>query len=175
MLGPEVRITRDLRKEVITDLMRPHEFAEERVGFLFGKFVPGTPGLVLLSRYVPVPDEQYEPSEEYGALINSEAILTTMQSLRDRRGTFECAFHVHVHGHKGPPRLSESDKRSLPKLIPGFQRMSPDAAHGILVFSLNHGRAWVWTVGEPGPCLASRIAVIGALIELFSANEVGKF
>jgi hypothetical protein len=172
MLGPEVRITRDLRKEVMTDLMRPHEFAEERVGFLFGKFVGGSPGLVLLSRYTPVPDERYEPSEEFGALINSEAILATMQRLRDRRGTFECAFHVHMHGHKGAPRLSGPDKRSLPKLIPGFQRMSPDGAHGILVFSLNHGRAWVWTSGEGEPCLASRISVIGAPLEFFSTNEV---
>lgn len=174
MLGPEVRITRDLRSEVIADLMRPHGFAEERVGFLFGKFVEGTSGLVLLSRYVSVPDEQYEPSEEYGALINAEAILATMQSLRDLRGTFECAFHVHMHCHKGPPRLSGPDKRSLPKLIPGFQRMSPDGAHGILVFSLNHGRAWVWASREHEPRLASGIAVIGAPIELFSANEVDR-
>ena len=174
MLGPEIRITRDLRMEVIADLMRPHEFAEERVGFLFGKYVLGTPGLVLLSRYAPVPDEQYEPSEEFAALINSEAILTTMQSLRDRRGTFECTFHVHMHSHKGPPRLSAPDKRSLPKLIPGFQRMSPDAPHGILVFSLNHGRAWVWNMGEQEPSLASGIAVIGAPFEPFSANEVGR-
>jgi len=173
MLGPEVRITRDLRKEVMTDLMRPHEFAEERVGFLFGKFVGGTPGLVLLSRYTPVPDELYEPSEEYGALINSEAILGTMQSLRDQRGTFECAFHVHMHGHKGPPRLSVPDKRSLPKLIPGFQRMSPDAAHGILVFSFDHGRAWVWPSGENEPRLAQAIAIIGAPLELFSTQEGG--
>lgn len=172
MLGPEVRITRDLRNEVITDLMRTHEFAEERVGFLFGKFVGGAPGLVLLSRYTPVPDEMYEPSEEYGALINSEAILATMQNLRDRRGTFECSFHVHMHVHMGPPRLSVPDKRSLPKLIPGFQRMSPDGAHGILIFSLNHGRAWAWAGEEQDPRLASGIAVIGAPIELFSANEV---
>jgi hypothetical protein len=39
--------------------------------------------------------------------------------------------------------MSLTDSRELPKLIPGFQSVGPDAPHGIIIFSRNHGAGWV--------------------------------
>lgn len=173
MLGLELRITRSLYEEVIADLGRPHQFAHERVGFLFGKYVErdGLQSLVLLSRYMPVEDEHYIPSDEFEALIGSDPILATMQELRNRRGSKECAFHVHIHLHSGQPGLSRADRRGIPPLIPGFQRMSADGCHGLLILSEDHGLAWGWQPGASAPQIANSIVVAGAPLSIFSHKE----
>jgi len=173
MLAPEIRLTRGLYTKVKADLDRPHEFAHERVGFLFGKYVARgeLQPLVLLTRYQPVADEHYSPSEEFGALIGSDSILTTMQELRNRRGSRECAFHVHMHLHKGQPGLSRADRRGLPPLIPSFQRMSPDGCHGLLILSEDHGLAWTWSPGNSTPEIARTIFITGYPMAIYPHKE----
>lgn len=173
MLGLELRMTRSLHAEIVADLGRTHEFAHERVGFLFGKYVErgDLQPIVLFTRYEPVADEHYIPSEEFGALIGSDPILNTMQELRNRRGSKECAFHVHMHFHKGQPRLSRADRRGIPPLVPGFQRMSPDGCHGLLILSDDHGLAWGWLPGNSSPLVATSIVVTGAPLSILSQKE----
>jgi hypothetical protein len=171
MLTTEIRMPLALYDEILKDLKRPHPFAEERVGFVFGRFSEGEPTLVLLNRYQVVDDDRYLESEEYGALIDSTSILGAMQHLRDRRGSLECALHVHQHFHHGVPRLSLPDKHSLPKLIPGFQRMCPDGTHGILVLSINSAAGWLWLPGQTEAVSADTIVVSGRRTQIFRMEE----
>lgn len=169
----EVRLTRPLYETIQEDLARPHPFAGERVGFAYGRLanVGGKTPLVLLYRYVPVPDEHYIEKPGFAACIGGDAIRATRQEIRNHSGTCEGAFHVHVHNHKGEPRFSRPDLIGLPPLIPGFARPAKDAAHGLLLLSADHGIAWVWLPGMAEPCTTSRIVVVGAPVSIFEAKR----
>jgi hypothetical protein len=56
-----IKLTGRLYGEIRRDLERPHAFAHERVGFVFGRVGTGDAGgkLVLLTRYHAIPDKQY--------------------------------------------------------------------------------------------------------------------
>jgi len=168
----EVRLTRQLYELIRRDLERAHPFALERVGFAFGKLanLEGIEPLVLLYRYKPVPDEHYLENSNFGACIGADAIRDAMQEVRNHRGTREGAFHVHLHDHCGEPQFSRPDREGLPPLIPSFQRMGMDAAHGLLVLSQDHGVAWVWLPGSGKPETASRIVVVGAPLQIAEAR-----
>lgn len=161
-----IKLTGKLYAEMIQDLMRPHPFAAERVGFVFGRM--GSLGqLILLTHYHPVPDDYYVDDPTVGARIGTDAMTWAMQAVYQGRSTREGIFHVHLHGHKGNARMSAVDKHELPKLLPGFQSMDRAAAHGIIILSLNHGSGWVWLPGNKEPFQATSITVIGVPIALF--------
>lgn len=168
----EIRLPRALYHAIREDLERQHRFAYERVGFAFGKLanLSGEEPLVLLYRYLPVADEHYVRHPRYLACIGQEAILGAMQEVRTHRGTADGVFHVHLHDHRGPTGFSAPDQDGLPPLIPGFQRMGPDGAHGLLVLSQDHGLAWIWLPGKVEPVTASRIAVVGAPLEIWEGR-----
>lgn len=158
-----IKLTGELLKEICQDLVRPHPFAAERVGFVFGRIalVSKEIKLVLLNRYHPIPDDQYVDDPTVGARISSEAITWAMQAIYYGRARREGIFHIHMHPQKGVPEMSSVDRRELPELMPGFQSVGRDAAHGIVILSLNHGTGWVWLPGCRAPVRASAISVVG--------------
>lgn len=168
-----IKLTGNLYNEVMRDLARPHAFAAERVGFVFGR--TGTladEGLaVLLNRYYSIPDSQYVKDRTVGARINSEALTWAMQAVYHRRPTREGIFHIHVHGHRGKTEMSVVDSREIPNLIPGFQSVGHDAIHGIIILSSNHGSGWVWLPTCKEPRCADCISVIGAPLRVFERGR----
>lgn len=172
MLNPEIRIPNAIYAEMMIDLQRGHPFAGERVGFAYGKYAPlsAAHSLILVTRYEAIPDGDYVESYEYEALIGQEAVLRVMQSLRSARGTVECALHVHLHGHKGRPEFSHPDRRGLPRLIPGFSRMSPDGAHGLLLLSQDSASGEVWLPGDPKSSKVKSVTIVGHPTRIFAAS-----
>lgn len=169
----EIRLTRKLYDIIRDDIARPHQFAAERIGFAFGKLgsQESAEPLVLLHRYVPVPDEQYILDPKVGARINGDAITEAMEQVMKYRIENEGAFHVHVHDHNGQPGLSGTDRREIPLLIPSFKTVGKGAAHGLIIFSRNHGISWVWMPGHQEPVTASRIVIVGAPLSIFEAKQ----
>jgi hypothetical protein len=164
-----LKLTGRLYDEVVQDLLRPHAFAAERVGFVFGRMaaLSDSGRLVLLTRYQPVLDEQYVDDPTVGARIGPEAITWATQAVYYGRRAKEGIFHIHLHGHKGVTGMSGTDRQEIPMLIPGFQSVGRGAAHGIIILSADHGAAWVWFPGQDQPAKADSIAVIGAPIGVF--------
>lgn len=155
-----VRLVRGLYDRVLEDLMRPHPYAYERVGFLSAKLGTAANGLrlVLLTDYHPVPDHQYVKDSTCGARINSDAIREAMQRVLDAGvGT----FHVHLHEHRGAPRFSSTDSDETPRVVAGLRTVGPSAPHGMLLLSENQAEAWVWLPGEAEHTRAARIIVVG--------------
>lgn len=169
----ELRLLRSLYREMQADLSRPHPFAAERVGMAFGKLgnLAGGEPLVLLTRYRPLPDTQYVDDDRVGACINGDAIRETMQEVVIGRSQRLGAFHVHLHDHAGETGLSHTDRRGIPPVIKSFVGVGRDAAHGILVFSRNHGSAWIWLPEEQEPVRASRVVVVGAPLAVYEATR----
>jgi hypothetical protein len=164
-----VRLTGMLYCEIVRDLLRPHPFAAERVGFALGRVGSLANGryLILLGSYHPVPDEQYVDDPTVGARIGSEPLGWAMEAAYRGRSVREGVFHVHLHDYDGPTGMSRTDKAELPKLVPGFRSVNQGAPHGIVILSRDHGSGWIWLPGSEKPCNADSIQVIGTPLRIF--------
>lgn len=150
-----IRLPRHLLKEVMADLRRPHAHASERIGFLYGRL---THSIIIMTRYVPVPDEQYVVDFTVGARINGDAIRAAMQGVLDYG---DGVFHTHLHEWPGKPSFSLTDDDELPNLIPAFRAVGPTQATGLFLLSPDSAIADVWFPDAPGPERASRISISG--------------
>ncbi len=163
-----------LYADILRDLERPHPFAAERVGFATGRIGTLTDGrLILLTGYHCIPDHEYVDDPGVGARIGSASITWAMQAAYYGRPRHEGVFHIHVHGHRGRTGMSGVDAREIPLMIPGFMSVGREAAHGIIILSLNHGSAWVWLPGEQESVRAASMAVIGSPVSVF-VEEAGR-
>ena len=162
----KARLTRKLLEGVRADLSRPHAFAAERVGFLFGRL--GTAGpdslLVIMTGYEPLGDDRYIDDPRSGVRIDSQAIRGAMQGVLDRG---EGVLHVHMHEWPGRPRLSRMDAEEIPRIVTGFRRAGPAYAHGIFLLHAEECAAWVWLPGEDEAVVAEAVSVVGYSLQVF--------
>lgn len=165
----EIKLTGFLYDQIVADLIRPHPFAAERVGFVFARIgsLADHGKLILLSRYHSISDEHYVDDPTVGARIGSDAMTWAMQAVYHGRPAREGIFHIHLHGHNGETGMSRTDAREIPRLIPGFQSVGREAAHGIIILSSDHGSGWVWLPGHKDAISAEQISIIGAPVGVF--------
>lgn len=152
-----IHLPSKLHKDILADLRRPHPHAAERIGFLYGRLALST---VLMTRYVPVPDEQYVVDFTVGARINGDAIRAAMQGVLD---TGNGVFHTHLHEWPGRPSFSLTDDEELPNLIPAFRAVAHGQACGLFLLSPDSAIADVWLPAARGPERASKISIVGSL------------
>lgn len=168
-MNVKVRITRKLLSDVQTDLSRPHPFAAERVGFLYGRL--GRAGvdspLVLMTNYVPLADDRYIDDPRSGARIDSQAIRDAMQGVLDRG---EGGFHVHMHHWPGRPILSRMDAAEIPPVVTGLRRVGLAHAHGIILLHAEECAAWVWLPGSDKAVEATSVSIVGFPIQVFGGT-----
>jgi hypothetical protein len=146
-----IRLPGRLLHAVREDLMRPHEFALERVGWIFAREAREARGELLLAfDYSGVADEHYIDDRTVGARINSAAIRRALERAL-RSG--DCVLHVHAHAHVGPPGFSPDDTEGLRELMPSFGAVAPHAIHGAVVLSDDRaaGRVWLPPSRDPNP------------------------
>lgn len=131
-----------LWQRIHRDLDRPHEFAVERVGFLFCRKARGSEGVGLIAaEYRAVKDSHYLQCLEMGALVGADGIREAMQhAYHDQYSV----MHVHRHEHTGKPWFSVVDVEENNKLIPTFWNVAPSVPHGALLLSIDRARALVW-------------------------------
>ncbi len=165
----EIRLTSSLYEQIIRDLARRHPFAAERVGFVTGRLgsLENDGKLILLTNYHSIPDDQYVKDRSVGARIGPDAMNWAMQAAYRGRPEREGVFHIHLHEHRGVTGMSAVDRREIPQLIPGFQSVGKDAAHGIIILSEDHGSGWVWLPSSKTPVLAGSISVLGPPVRVF--------
>lgn len=168
MLKYEVRMSSDLYEAMLTDLRRPHEHAFERVGFAFGRRCRPNDlsSIIYLHRYVPVDDDRYIKTHEFGALIDDEAILEIQQEVRRLRSGCGGAFHVHLHDLSGMPKLSPADMIGIPPVARCMQRMDPDGASGLLLLSSDKACAQVWESRDSEGRECDLVSVIGVPLNI---------
>ncbi|MHC5537082.1 hypothetical protein ACYOEI_02460 [Singulisphaera rosea] len=151
-----IHLPRDLYQGVLADLRRPHEHAAERIGFLYSRLEPAQ-HLVVMTRYVPIPDERYVVDDTVGARIDGDAIRAAMQGVLD---TGEGVFHTHLHEGPGIPWFSRKDDEELPRLIPAFRAVGRTQATGLFLLSPDSAIADVWVPGAQGPERVTRISIV---------------
>jgi hypothetical protein len=168
----KVRITRKLLDEVRADLSRPHPFATERVGFLYGRLASAGADspLVLMTGYEPVADDRYINDPWSGARIDSQAIRGAMQGVLDRG---QGGLHVHMHHWPGRPALSRMDAEEIPPVVTGLRRVGLAQAHGIVLLHEEECAAWVWLPGQDNAVEAEVFSVVGFPTKLFGGESRG--
>jgi hypothetical protein len=161
------RISRDLLKIVQRDLVRPHRFASERVGFLACR--PGALGhdevVILAQRFNSIADEDYVESDLVGAMMGSAAIRKALQIAHSDRMSM---FHVHMHEHFGRPSFSSVDLRESAMFVPDFWHVSPLHPHGALVLSKDSAMGLCWYPEVRHPLPIGEIVVVGTPMEVIS-------
>jgi hypothetical protein len=169
----ELRLTGRLHREIVEDLERPHPFARERVGFVSGRTGSLADGskLILLTKYHSIPDNEYVRDPGVGARIGSASITWAVQAAYFGRRNGEGVFHVHLHPHGGIPGMSIVDKQDTPELIKSFHNVSPLASHGAIIFSRDHGAAWIREPASRELSVAARLRIVGQPIGFFEAES----
>lgn len=165
------RMTDYFLQKVKQDLIRPHAFAAERVGFISVRAAGTGSEIVLLAEnYHSVTDEDYVNDWTVGAMINQEAIRKALNvALLQPVGM----FHVHMHGHSGPPLFSVTDLREQMKFVPDFFKVRRQLPHGAIVLSYDHfiGRIWL---SSQNAVYINEFDVVGRTITRIDAPDPDK-
>lgn len=153
------KINADLLAGIHADLVRPHAFAHERVGFISAGFAPVGNDLIALARaYRPVLDEDYLNDPSVGAMMGREAIRKVLEwSLQ----AGHAMFHVHAHGGWGIPGFSSVDLRENRKFVPDFFKVSSRYPHGAIVLSDTAACGQIWLNRSKDPVAIDDFVVVG--------------
>ncbi len=152
------------------DLLRPHAFAHERVGFITIRAAATSDSLLLLAQdYYRVADEDYVPDPSVGAMMGQEALRKALEiALLNKVGI----LHVHMHGFPGRLWFSRIDLREQLKFVPDFFKVRRNMPHGAVVLGPTAAAGRVWLA----PTNVTRISefnFVGPRIEIFNSNDSG--
>lgn len=162
------KIPQRLRFDILRDLLRPHPFAYERVGFISCRAAMSTEDtlLILATAYESIPDEEYLDDLSAGAVIGPDAMRRALRlGLNGGRGDAS-VFHVHHHFGRGIPSFSRIDSRETVNFIPDFFHTAPTMPHGALILSDARACGRVWLAEDARPQAISEIISVGVPTEL---------
>lgn len=157
-----LKISRELYDRVVSDLLRPHSYARERVGFLFSRSKKVLNGdyLVYLTEYKPVDDEDYIDDQNFGSKFGSRPINDSISyGLEKNMGV----FHVHMHELSGrSPEFSKIDLKHLPPIFQSCHRIIKNQVHGMLLLGGKGLNAHVWIPEKTSYIKVDQISIIGS-------------
>lgn len=128
--------------DVRSDLMRAHDFAHERIGFISTRAAAGRDHTVLLAEdYHPVADEDYIHDPMVGARIGQDALRKALNL-----ALLNPVSVLHVHMHMEGRRLwfSHIDLTEQLKYVPDFFKVRRTMPHGALVLSPRSAAGRIW-------------------------------
>lgn len=159
-----VKFTDQLVDQARNDLVRPHAFAWERVGFFTaGATVSPSGDLILLCRrYISVADEDYEANEDVGAQIGPEAMRKAAELAYNTKSAL---LHVHMHEGTGRPEFSRTDAMSGFEFVPGFFNVLPKMPHGLIVLNQTGARGLIWIAKDRDPLYVNDFLQVGAQLK----------
>src|SRR5581483_3803042 len=161
-------ISSKMLDKVRADLSRPHLFAAERIGFLYGKLVEGPAPLVMMTGFEPVADDRYINDPMSGARIDSQAIRTAMQGVLDRG---QGGFHVHMHHWPGRPALSKMDVQEIPPVVMALRRVGVAQAHGIVLLHNEQCASCVWLPRSKHAIAAHTFSIVGFHMQIMTGES----
>jgi hypothetical protein len=125
--------------------------------------------LLLAFKYQPIRDDQYLEDTTVGARFDGSCIHDAMQAALTEGSS---VFHVHLHDHKGQPRLSGIDRKEMRQIMPCFANLCPDRLHGALVLSADSAFAQMWGIdltreGQP----ADKLSLVGSRLKFWVNHD----
>jgi hypothetical protein len=164
------KITNSLLELVTQDLVRRHDFAAERVGFLSCRVAKLKPaGLIILAHdYNPVADNDYLDDPRVGAMMGPAAIRKALQFAYDHETAM---FHVHMHEHSGIPHPSKTDLEETEKFVPDFWNVRPRMPHGAIIVSRDAMSGRCWYPGRRSPIDITEVRIVGPQLRFIRSSD----
>lgn len=165
-----LRISQSLLDAVRKDLLRPHPFAAERVGFLVCRFgwTSKRDLLILGAFYIVVGDQDYVDNPRFGALLGPRGFSRAFGfAFQNDVGI----FHIHLHHHRGRPGFSGIDRTEMAKYVPDFFNVRQHRPHGAIVASLDRLIGCVWMTPRSKGKPISDFEVVGSPGQLFKGEQ----
>lgn len=135
----KTQFKKGLFEKVIQDLSRPHSFAFERVGYLFGGIQDET---LRLDDWLSFDDSHYEENDDVGARIGVEGMTYLMKKAFVEKKHF---FHTHLHDFQDIPTFSGIDLKSLLEVTPSLFDFSGKETHGAILIGREKSKLVWWT------------------------------
>lgn len=158
------KIPQDLYRSIHKDLARPHDFSEERLGFILCRPTQAITGTVIVAQdYLVTRDEWYIRDPRFGCVFNTDAMRAAMQAALTHNASI---FHVHAHQHRGVPWFSRADLRESAEFVPNFWHVRPALPHGTLVFSTDRIAGLCWYPGQQIPQKIQKCSVVGSPLQI---------
>jgi hypothetical protein len=169
----ELRIPAPMLSDILHALRRPHEFAAERVGFVFVQcaWMVKSSLILLATHSQEVADHDYIDDPRFGALIGAGAFRTLFEELLKSGGG---ALHTHIHEHAGRPSPSATDRNESAKFVPDFFHANPARPHGTLILSQDSASGCVWLPGRSRAMPIGAIKVIGRPLQYIGGASATK-
>ena len=103
-------------------------------------------------------DEDYVNDPSAGATVGRSGLRKALQTAYTEAVSM---VHVHLHEHRGRPRLSRTDLRENALFVPDFWNVQPSLPHGAAVFSFNSavGQCWIPDGASPS---GVEVAIVGS-------------
>jgi hypothetical protein len=159
-----------LLNHVRKELLRPHPFAAERVGFVFCRMAEHRSRtlIILAHSFMPIDDDDYIADRSVGALMGPSAIRKALQfTFNNAVG----AFHIHLHNHSGVPSPSRTDLKETMQFVPDFWHVRPQSPHGALILSTDSMSGRCWYPGHSKPFQISLFTVVDSPLR-FERNQL---
>lgn len=165
-----LKITDGLLGRITDDLVRPHPFAFERVGFILCRPARLEPnGWILLAwDYHPIADDDYIEDDSVGAMMGPAAMRKALQVAYNQPFS---VVHIHRHEHAGTPQFSKTDSTESARFLPDFWNVRPNLPHGAVIFSRDSACGFVWEPAIRARVLLNEISVVGAPLSVIRAYE----
>jgi hypothetical protein len=169
------RVTEDFICAVRADLMRPHPFAHERVGFVAARAAQGQDHLVILAEsYHPVDDHDYLPDPSVGAMMGQEALRKALDLALLNP---VAVLHIHMHGEPPDERpsylwFSDIDLSEQLKFVPDFFKVRRGMPHGAIVLSPYSAAGRLWLSPDEIVPIAE-FDIVGSRMTLIRADTFG--
>lgn len=153
------KISACLAAKIRQDLLRPHPYAAERVGFIGCWARTETEVIVVIAHeYYAVEDGDYIEDPTVGAMMGSEAIRKALQQAHFSQVAM---FHVHMHEHEGRPAFSRIDARETRIFVPDFFSVQPEVPHGAIVLSRDSACGMCWPAQGCNPIAIDELVFVG--------------
>jgi hypothetical protein len=164
------KIPQRMRREILVDLVTPHPFAYERVGFIACRATMPVQDTLLIfaSEYESVPDEEYVEDASAAAVVGPDAIRRALRIAFNEGQQNISVFHVHHHFGRGVPMFSRIDIRETSSFVPDFFHTAPTMPHGALILSDQRACGRVWLAENARPILLTEIVAVGTPTEFLN-------
>ena len=134
MTNVELRVPLSLGEALLNAVFRPGRHEYVALGLVSHAALGGR-DVLFLRHLFDLPESAYRESAAHGAAWSGAAMVPAITlAVEETLGI----IILHAHPHKGPPTLSEDDRRSAGRLVPMFRARVPWRPHGSVVLSRTH-------------------------------------
>jgi hypothetical protein len=134
----KVVLSKIILDKALRNLLLPHDFAYERVGYFLGNLENEN---IYIDEWFPFYDSEYNSTCKAGVEIGENGMFRLMNHAYKKKKHF---FHAHIHDFQDSPKFSAIDMRSLVSVTSALFDFSERCIHGGMVIGRKETLCIFW-------------------------------